>query len=280
MLTSRRALLAGLAALPYSSAALLAEPAAPDWLDLPSLPLAVSGHFAGVSGDALIVAGGAYFPKSLFEGGKKVWTDQVAVLERGANAWLTGYYLDHRLAYGASVSHGGALICIGGGDALSHTSSAFRLHWRGRRLVREALPPLPARSAYHAAAILNDALYVAGGQQSPESLAQHSLWVLNLRNIDAGWAAHDPWPGPARILPAMAAQGDSLYLMGGCALHPGVDGKPAREYLRDAYRLTPASGWKRIADLPRAATAAPSAPLGKTRILVLGGDDGEHAHRV
>lgn len=279
MATSRRAFLAGLAALPCPTAALGAERTS-RWLALPPLPLAVSGHFAGVSGGALIVAGGAYFPKSLFEGGKKVWTDQAAVLERGADKWLTGYHLEQRLAYGASVSTGDGLICIGGGDAVGHTDSVFRLRWRGRRLEREELPPLPGRCAFHAAAILDDMLYVAGGQEAPDSLARHTLWVRNLARPNASWGHQEPWPGPARILPAMAVQGGSVFLMGGCTLHAGADGKPAREYLRDAYRLTPGSGWKRLADAPRAMTAAPATPLGATRVLIFGGDDGENAHRV
>ena len=52
-------------------------------------------------------------------------------------------------------------------------------------------------------------------------------------------------------------------------------GKTSREWLRDAYRYTPAAGWKRLADLPRVAVAAPSpAPSVDGRLLVMGGDDG------
>ncbi|MBN2314365.1 MAG: hypothetical protein JXM79_10575, partial [Sedimentisphaerales bacterium] len=57
------------------------------WQELPDLPntLGVAGAFAGVSGDALIVAGGANFPEPLFKNGqmnpsaKKVWWDDVYV---------------------------------------------------------------------------------------------------------------------------------------------------------------------------------------------------------
>jgi N-acetylneuraminic acid mutarotase len=54
-----------------------------------------------------------------------------------------------------------------------------------------------------------------------------------------------------------------------------AQGKPVREWLRDAYRYTPESGWKRIADLPRVAVAAPTpAPRVGNQLLVIGGDDG------
>ncbi len=53
------------------------------WSRMPDLPdsIGVAGACAGVSGDALIIAGGAQFPVSLFEGGEKVWTDRVYVLQ-------------------------------------------------------------------------------------------------------------------------------------------------------------------------------------------------------
>jgi len=250
------------------------------WSELAPLPLAVSGHFAGVSGGALLVAGGAYFPKSLFEGGAKVWTDQIAILEEGASTWRSGYFLPQHRAYGASVTLPDGLVGIGGSDAREHFNSVFKLRWRAHSLVHEELPRLPGRYAFHAAAVLDDAIYVAGGQEAPDALARHTLLRLSLTRNSPQWGFQEPWPGPARILPVLVAQAGSLYLMGGCALHRGADGKPVREYLRDAYRLTPGSGWTRLPDAPRPLTAAPAMPLGKSHVLILGGDSGEHAGRV
>jgi N-acetylneuraminic acid mutarotase len=50
--------------------------------------------------------------------------------------------------------------------------------------------------------------------------------------------------------------------------------------LRDAYRFTPGEGWRKLADLPRVALAAPTpAPhLGENHLLLLGGEDGAQAH--
>ena len=64
--------------------------------------------------------------------------------------------------------------------------------------------------------------------------------------------------------------------MSGVSLAPGADGKPVRSYLADAYRYQPGVGWRRIADLPRPAAAAPSpaAAVGAAHLLVFGGDDG------
>ncbi len=81
------------------------------------------------------------------------------------------------------------------------------------------------------------------------------------------------------MLFAAAACDGSFFLLGGTALHAGKDGKPERDYLRDAYRYTPGRGWRRIADLPRASVAAPSpAPVIQGRVFLLRGDDGTQVH--
>jgi len=65
-----------------------------DWTELPELPaeLGVAGPFAGVSQDALIVAGGANFPNGVpWDGGEKVWYDDIYVLDRTEGEWRTGF---------------------------------------------------------------------------------------------------------------------------------------------------------------------------------------------
>ena len=56
------------------------------WKQLPPIPdrEGFAGSYAGVSGNALLVAGGANFPdKRPWEGGTKIWYDRVFVLEAG-----------------------------------------------------------------------------------------------------------------------------------------------------------------------------------------------------
>jgi N-acetylneuraminic acid mutarotase len=77
------------------------------------------------------------------------------------------------------------------------------------------------------------------------------------------------------MLAVAGAQGDAFYFFSGAKLHAGPDGKPVREFLRDAYRFTPGAGWTRLPDLPRAAVAAPTPALSVgDELLVLSGDDG------
>ena len=48
------------------------------WAQLPDMPepLGVAGPFVGVSNGALVVAGGAHFETSPFQGGVKLWIDR------------------------------------------------------------------------------------------------------------------------------------------------------------------------------------------------------------
>lgn len=252
------------------------------WSRLPGLPTGISGQFAGTSGGALLVAGGTYFPVSLFAGGKKLWVDTVHALRPHGTGWSDAGRLPQPgpTAYGLSVNHEGGLVIAGGCDAERHYASVSRLQWRDEKLEVERLPDLPEPAAYLAGARIGNTLYAAGGQESPTSpLALKRFRCLDLKNPKAGWKELEAWPGPARILPVVAAVGRDLYLASGAELYAGPDGKTARRYLKDAYRYRPGEGWQRLADLPRPVVAAPHLGDGK-RLLVFGGDDGANASRI
>jgi N-acetylneuraminic acid mutarotase len=255
-------------------------PSALEWEKLPSLPdaLGFAGPFAGVSGGALIVAGGANFPHGMpWEGGKKAWHDSVFVLPEPTAKWRIGFKLARPVAYGVSVTVKQGVVCIGGANATGHFTHVFRLRWRETRLWQEELPPLPQPNAYGCGARLGDTIYVAGGTETPDATrALKVFWALDLSHRNPRWERLEPWPGPARMLATAAAQAGSFFLVSGADLTASADGTPQRIYLKDAYRYTPGRGWKRVADLPRPAVAvpAPASALGNARFLVLGGDDG------
>jgi SSS family solute:Na+ symporter len=268
-----------------SSAAAPANPALESlgWTRLPDLPNrdGVAAPFAGTSGGALIVAGGANFPGAKpWDGGAKIWHDSIFVLDRPDGVWREAGRLPRPLAYGVSVAAGAGVICVGGSDALRHYADVFRLRWVGGRIEAEALPPLPRAAANLSGALLGTTLYVAGGTEAPDSSsALRAFWALDLSAAEPVWRELEPWPGPGRMLAVAAVQDRSFFLFSGTSLRPGPDGKPLREYLKDAYRFRPARGWERLADLPAPAVAAPSpAPaLGQSSIVLLGGDDGTRA---
>ena len=253
------------------------------WEKLSPLPnaLGVAGAFAGVSGDALLVAGGANFPdKKPWEGGSKVWHDEVFMLEKPDGTWRSAGRLPVPLGYGVTVSHKRGLICFGGSSPTRHHGSAIVLRWSKGRLETELLLGMPEPRANLCGALVGNTAYLCGGTATPDATnAVNTLFAINLSFKRPGWRRLEPLPGAGRILATAGAHEGSLYVFGGAALHPGPDGKPVREWLRDAWRYTPGKGWKRLADLPRVAVAAPSpAPVVNGRLLILGGDDGSQVN--
>ncbi len=251
------------------------------WEKLPSLPdpEGFAGPFAGVSGDALIVAGGANITGDKWADPlTKKWYDSVFILKQPEGTWIMEHQLPRPLGYGISITADDSVLCFGGSDASQHYADGFRLHWKNGTLHIAALPRLPKPCANACAALVGRTIYLAGGIETPTATtAMHTFWALDLDAENPQWKALEPWPGPGRMLAVAGAFEGSFYLFSGTKLTAGPDGKPAREFLRDAYRFTPDKGWKKLASLPRPAVAAPSpAPVIDGKILVLSGDNGLH----
>jgi solute:Na+ symporter, SSS family len=256
------------------------------WKSLPPLPdeLGVAGAIAGTDGTSLIVAGGANFPDGPpWVGGTKVWHDGVYVLETADGAWRDVGRLPRPLGYSVSLSLPRGLrlepgvVCLGGSDSQRHYTDCFVVRWKSARLEFTDLPALPRPLANAAGAILGDTIYVAGGIETPEATrAESNFWALNLSRDQLRWEELPSWPGPPRMLAVAAVQDRAFYLCSGAELSADEAGRPVRRYLNDCYCYRPKQGWKRVADLPRPAVAAPSPSpaLGQSSFLVLGGDDG------
>lgn len=250
-----------------------------EWKRLAPLPdkEGFAGPFAGVSNGALLVAGGANFPdKKPWDGGKKVWYDSAFALEKPGGEWKNAGKLPRPLGYGVSVTHGGGVVCVGGSDADRHYANVFRLEWTKGKLVTTKLPSLPKSLANACGALVGDSLYVAGGQEKPDSKdTLKSAWRIDLSAKEPRWKEIDACPGSGRMLSVAAGFDGAFWLVGGVDLVTGKGEKVERRYLQDAYRYEPDRGWKRIADLPYPVVAAPSpAPTDRSGFYILGGDDG------
>lgn len=262
----------------------MATPSTPQvglvWEKLPALPdqEGFAAPFVGVSGETLLVGGGANFPgKRPWEGGTKVWYDTVFALSDSNGAWRVAGHLPRPNAYGVGVTYRGKLICVGGGDSHHHFADVFALGWDGRTLSVEPLPSLPKVCSFVCGALIDSTLYLAGGLDRPDALVtMQNFWSLDLSDPRARWRKLPPWPGRGRAQATAGAAAGYFYLVSGYDFQKDSAGKVTRVYLRDAYRYHPQRGWQRIADLPRAtlaaATPAPTTPDG--RLLILSGDDG------
>jgi len=258
------------------------------WDYLPELPHSkgLAGSFAGMHNNAILIAGGAFFPEPLFTGGEKAWTDSIFVLEKTGEEkyiWRTGYTLDTPKAYGASVTTKHGLVCIGGSDGERIYNDVFLLKWEQGQVVQQRLPDLPKATTFLSAAEIHDIIYVAGGQTTLNAgTAVKNFWALDLSQANPQWKALQSWPGPARILPVTGALNGEFYLVSGAELYTTQQGALRRNYLRDAYAYHPETGWRQIAEMPRPSVAAPTpmVPVGQSHLMVLGGDDGSQAQRI
>ncbi|MBP8129955.1 MAG: sodium/solute symporter [Candidatus Hydrogenedentes bacterium] len=264
------------------------------WEELPPLPNAdgVAGPFAGVHGDALIVAGGANFPKPVWES-DKVWHDAIHVLVKATRdgktvyRWVSGGRLQRPIAYGASVSSGLGVVCMGGNDAARTYADVFLLRWDQEResVEQVPLPDLPRPCTQSSAAIIGDTVYLAGGTtELGLETAQSNFWSLDLSRLESGYAIWEQlpsWPGPSRALAIAVAQSDGVsdcfYLFSGRRMNKKGD----TEFLTDVYEFAPAryhpgrgtDPWRRRADVPRCVMAGTGIALGQSHIVVLGGAD-------
>ncbi len=249
------------------------------WKQLPALPepLGVAAPYAGVTGGALLVAGGAYFPDKMpWDGGQKKWLDQVWLLPKPDGVWKEIGKLPRPLAYGISVTHGNSVICVGGSDAMQHHADCFKLTWTVDGLLQENLPQLPIALSAASGALVGEVLIVCCGAEQPgEQAATNRAFALDLSGKEMAWKELPALPGKARLLATAAAYGDVFYLFGGAALAPNAEGKVVRQFLKEAWSFTMKDGWKQLADLPRPSVAAPApAPFHQGKFLLVGGDDG------
>ena len=242
----------------------------------------MAGAFAGVSGGALLVMGGANFPDRMpWEGGAKVWHDEIYVLASPEGAWTTVGKLPRPLAYGVSIQTDEGVLCIGGNDASRCYADVFLVTWDGQAPRVRPFPSLPVPLANACGASAGVTVFVAGGETEPNAVrCSTGFFSMTMNAKRPYWRKLSPCPGEARTLAVAASAQGRFLLMGGVALSAGQDGKPVRRYLNTACCFeASAQEWRALPDMPRPAAAAPTpAPvLMDSQVLVLGGDDGSRA---
>jgi N-acetylneuraminic acid mutarotase len=269
----------GLAAAPLPAATTA-------WTPRPAYPLSpgVAGAIAGAHHGVLIAAGGANFPgKMPWEGGKKVYYDEIFVLTPGDGTWRAAGRLPAPRAYATVVDVPDGVLMLGGENAETVFQDALLLRWNGKAVAIEQGPGLPAPRTSAAAAVLAGSVYLAGGY-APGAVREscRDFWRLDLADRERGWKTLESWPGPTRGQAVMAAVDGMVYLMSGLEMVVDREGKPKSTYLCDAFRYR-GDKWEPLPAMPWSAIAAPT-PAPTTampaRIYVLGGVDGRLVGKV
>ncbi|NND97862.1 MAG: sodium/solute symporter [Pirellulaceae bacterium] len=255
------------------------------WSELASLPneLGVAGPFAGVHNDALIVAGGANFPRPIWES-DKAWYDDIHVLTKEGDAlkWHDGGKLPRATGYGAAVSTDAGVVCIGGNDATNTFDHVFLLSWDAdkKSIKTTPFPTLPKPCAFTAAALVGNVIYVCGGQSGQAlDTAMNDFWSLDLARVsndDFQWQTRQPCPGPTRALNLTVHQhngyDDCVYVISG-RRQQGDE----TLFLTDTWEYNTSTDlWRQRADVPHCVMAGTAIGIGQSHLFVLGGADGSN----
>lgn len=261
-----------------------------DWLDwsanqLPPVPVkkGLSGAFAGLHKEVIIVAGGSNFDRPGWEGGQKIFHDSIyicQIAEGHPPRWEAAGRLPYKVAHGATVSTKRGILCLGGTDGTVFYDQVLLLSWDEKKQtvnIRQDFPSLPIPSAYMAATLADEVVYVAGGKKiSGEKYEElNTFWSLDLSTFPSNrmageWRALPSWPGPARFGSVLVGQNageqQCIFLF---------SGKKEDKYLKDGYRYNPATGqWNSLSAMPRASLLAPAIAFGMSHILIFSGSDG------
>jgi len=264
------------------------------WLNItssiPDIPVSkgLAGSFTGIDNNALIVAGGSYFDKPLWEEGRKVYLDSIFVcVKNGENyQWQFAGKLPYPVAHGAVVQTAGGLLCIGGENNNQKFKNVLLLRWDAVSqsvVVENNYPPLPSGSSYISASMLGNSVFVYGGKIQVDGMEKITgkFWELDLSNPAVGeWKEIEPCPGGARFGASLVRQSNGEYY---CLFLFG--GKSEHGYLSDAYRFDLRSGrnkssWKRLANMPRPSLASPSVAIGGAQIFLFSGSDGHDVEKI
>ncbi|MCK0123787.1 sodium/solute symporter [Gelidibacter sp. F2691] len=254
--------------------------------ELPALPAvhntAESIGYAGMLGGAyngvIIAAGGANFPEGKpWEGGKKVWSNAIFILENGQ--WrLSKTQLPMPLGYSASVTIKEGVLSIGGNNETEITDKVYLLSYNKglKEIELKEYPKLPEPLAFSSAVVDGDYVYVVGGNNTNGST--NAFYRLSLKN-KKNWEKLENFPGAARALHATAIQETQttkkLFVIGGRQEIPGQKSNALTNYLTyDFKKQTWADeGDLLVKDTPKVLMGASSEVMGSMHIMVYGGSD-------
>jgi hypothetical protein len=178
----------------------------------------VSAAYAALIDDNLLVAGGCNFPDKLgFEGGKKVFYDEILLFNKTQNQWQTIGKLPEAAAYGASVAIPDGYLWIGGQAATHSLATCYKVQYtKEKGLNLTDFPSLPEPLDNFAGTSIGSKVFVAGGNASGKP--SNKVFYINTAT-DKEWKQLPDFPGDARVQPVLAAiekDNDTLlYVLGG-----------------------------------------------------------------
>ncbi|MFN8353273.1 MAG: sodium/solute symporter [Spirosomataceae bacterium] len=253
----------------------------------PQVPhIGVAGAFVGVHNEILLVAGGANFPEKMpWEGGKKVFHDEVFAFAKTAEG-LKGIpitsHLPRRIAYGSSVSTAKGIVCAGGENENGGLKEVFLLAYnpQNQQTNTTILPTLPVPISNALIAERNGKVYLAGGESGGKTIQR--FLCLDLNQLEKGWETLPDLPiVVSHASGGIQSNGDgaSFFVFGGRAKKSdGLSTFYNESFAFDFKKNT----WKKRKPFPIATglSAATDVAIGATYLIVISGDNGQTFRQV
>ncbi len=249
----------------------------------------LAGPYAGIDDNVLIIAGGANFPDKLpWEGGEKIYYDEIFVSRENSKGEYTWNIMSQKLpftsAYGGAVSTAEGLFCFGGNTNDNTISETWLINYLPENGVVEIImgPDLPIPLTNFAFSRIDNVIYVAGGISSMGGESGkyfYRLEILGDNPLTWKWEAIPAWNGKPRAFAVGASQSNGLtncfYLFSGRSIRQ--DKNP--EILYDAHVYNPSTKqWSVINNGEEEAfpfMAGTAFPLGASSIIFSSGANGE-----
>ena len=219
-------------------------------------PFARTEVAAARVGDAVYVAGGFIAP-----GGAT--TRRVARYDLRRDRWRRVAAMPVGLNHAAAVAYRGDLYVVGGYTqrrGLGRETGAL-LRYDPARDRWTRLRSAPSRRGAHAAGVIGDRLYVAGGAEDARPLATLEIYDFRTRRWSRG-----PSMAVAREHLAATVHRGALYVLAGRASGQG-NFTTAERYLPSRRR------WQRLPDMAKARGGIASATV-NGQVVVVGGEEG------
>lgn len=242
------------------------------------ISIGYAGMLGGEHNGVILAAGGANFPEAKpWEGGKKIWSDQIFIFEN-ENWRITETKLPMPLGYSAYVSTDKGVLSIGGNNESGITDKVFILSYdrESKKVTITEYPSLPQPLAFATAEIYENYVYVIGGRNPEKST--NTLYRLNL-NKGKSWEKMNDFPGPGRAVHTSVIQntGDSkkIFVIGGRNERAGKKSEALSSLI--SYDLNKKT-WQEEGEIiidskSRVLMGASAEPIGSMHFIVYGGSD-------
>jgi len=242
----------------------------------------VAGAFTGISNGYLMIAGGANFPNGYpWEGGKKVFSPDIYCLNlqgKKRNEWqVYKSALPGQIAYGASVSIPGGILCIGGCNLDSCFADTYIMTMQENHPVIKSWTKLPVPLANCSMARIGNQIFIAGGQTTVKNACATNIFLkADLTAPEKGWQRLPDFPGAPRAYAVATAVKDGkdncFFLFGGRNFNPRKEFK----ILTDGYKYNcKTQKWVKLKSrFP--VMAACGSLVDRDWIILAGGTDGSY----